>query len=300
MNNLKIPYDPRLNTPLMTPILEIKDESPRVKTFKIKYNPIPEAVILHPGQFVMVWVPGIDEIPMSISRIGNEREITISVADVGIATHALHQLKVGDKIGIRGPYGNWYQPKPGLAIIIGGGIGMASLLPLIGEIRTSHVNRQNGLPDRVIVIEGAKTEDDLLFTDEIQQMMQEECDLEICTDDGTCGFRGFVTEKMDEILQTELETQKRNKNSLPITVYSCGPERMLSKVFQLCEKYGVTLQASMERMMRCAFGICGLCALDPTGYLVCRDGPIFESELLRKVSDFGKVTRNFSGKSRNI
>jgi len=81
-----------------------------------------------------------------------------------------------------------------------------------------------------------------------------------------------------------------------LIVYSCGPELMLYKLFQICEKHDIEFYASLERIMRCGCGLCGLCAIDPTGLLVCKDGPIFSRDLLRKMEDFGKFTRDITGK----
>ncbi len=292
--------DYRLNKPYLTPIIEIKEENPNVKTFLVDYKPIDEPIIMKPGQFVMVWIPGIDEIPMSISHIGWENRMAISVAAVGEATEALHALKVGDQIGIRGPYGNWYEPKNGTAIIVGGGIGMASVLPLIDQLVKEQKNPTRFQLDQVICIEGAKTESELLFMNEIADIYADESAVEFCTDDGSCGFKGFTTEKLEILLQQEIEAQKARDATSPITVYSCGPEIMLKKVFDICEKYGVEVQVSLERMMRCGFGMCGLCALEPTGMLVCFDGPIFTNDILRQTTDFGTFHRDFSGKPYKI
>ena len=70
---------------------------------------------------------------------------------------------------------------------------------------------------------------------------------------------------------------------------------MMKKVFDICEKNGIEVQASLERMMRCGFGLCGLCVLDPLGIKVCQNGPIFTSDILRKTDDFGNYIRDFSG-----
>ncbi len=300
MTNLRPNNDSRLNKPFMTSIIKIREESPRVKSFTVKYNPLPQPVEIHPGQFVMVWIPGVDEIPMSVSHIGPQFEITISVAEIGEATKALHQLNIGDQIGIRGPYGNWYQINNGTAIIIGGGIGMASVLPIIQTIKQKKQENPSLPPKKMMVIEGAKTEQELLYLQEIEEYISEDCKLFACTDDGSYGYKGFTTDKFENLLQLELETQLMNNNKDLITVYACGPEIMLWKLFQLCEKYKVQCQISLERMMRCGFGICGLCALEPTGMLVCRDGPIFTSEALRNVTDFGNTTREFSGKPKSL
>jgi dihydroorotate dehydrogenase electron transfer subunit len=75
---------------------------------------------------------------------------------------------------------------------------------------------------------------------------------------------------------------------------------MLFKLFQTCIKHNIEFYASLERIMRCGCGICGLCALDPLGLLVCKDGPIFSSKQLEKIEDFGKYIRDFTGKKMNI
>jgi dihydroorotate dehydrogenase electron transfer subunit len=300
MTHLKPTYDPRLNRPFMTKIEKIQDESPHVKSFYVNYNPLSTPVEIHPGQFVMVWVPGLDEIPMSVSRIGPDFLISISVAEVGEATQKLHSLNVGDYIGIRGPYGSWYQINRGDAIIVGGGIGMASLLPLVEEISQRKQGDPDAPPHRLVIIEGAKTEHELLFLDQLSNAVEEGCQLEYCTDDGSTGFKGFTTEKLEEILEAELNNEEFQDSKKPITVYACGPEIMLYKIFQLCEKKRISLQVSMERMMRCGFGICGLCALEPTGLLVCRDGPVFNMEALKGFTEFGKIKREFSGKLRPL
>jgi dihydroorotate dehydrogenase electron transfer subunit len=286
----------QLNKPYVTPIKRITQNSTIVRTFYLDYHPLPDPVPIKPGQFVMVWIQGIDEIPMSVSGIGPNFEIAISVAKVGDATQALHALKEGDMIGIRGPYGNWYEPKSGTAIVVGGGIGMASVLPLLRDLANEKQSGNTLQLDKIICIEGAKTEEDLLFTEEIASIFAEDTAVEFCTDDGSCGFKGFTTDRLDELLKQEIQLQQQTNQSTPITVYSCGPEIMLHKVFQICEHYQIEIQASLERMMRCGFGMCGLCALEPTGLLVCFDGPIFKKDDLRKTTDFGKYHREFSGK----
>ena len=80
-------------------------------------------------------------------------------------------------------------------------------------------------------------------------------------------------------------------------VYTCGPEIMMYNVFQICEKYNIELQASLERIMRCGCGICGLCAIDPLGLLVCKDGPVFNINTLKDMDDFGKYMRDFTHRS---
>jgi len=85
-----------------------------------------------------------------------------------------------------------------------------------------------------------------------------------------------------------------------LTVYSCGPELMLYEIFKICKESNIEFYASLERIMRCGCGLCGLCALDPLGLLVCKDGPIFKLETLEKIQDFGKYQRDFTGKKISL
>jgi dihydroorotate dehydrogenase electron transfer subunit len=295
--------DYRLNKPFLTPIVEIVSDNARNKTFVVDYNPIPDPIIIHPGQFVMVWVPGIDEIPMSVSKIGPDFRIEISVAKVGEATEAIHALLVGDLLGIRGPYGNWYQPKEGekVAIVIGGGVGMASVRPLFYDFVSAQKKSPSGNTTKIIGIEGAKTQGELIFHAELVALLPSPHAFHVSTDDGSTGFHGFATDLFSQILKEELQTlQKRGLSSDCITVYACGPEIMLKKIYEICEEHTLPLQVSLERMMRCGFGLCGLCALEPTGLLVCKDGPVFSNDQLREMTDFGRFHRDFSGKPYKI
>jgi len=220
-----------------------------------------------PGQFVMVWLPGIDEIPMSLSHIGNIQAITVK--RVGEATTALYNLKEGDKIGIRGPYGHGFIKKGRKALFVAGGIGIASMLQLIKDYEgEKHV------------IFGAKTKNQIIFEEEIEKF----ANLHISTDDGSYGFRGFATDLMMEILKEE---------DFDI-VYTCGPEKMMKKVYEICRERGIDMQASLERYMKCGIGICDACSIN--GYKVCKDGPVFDSSTLSKMPDFGKWKRDESGK----
>lgn len=224
-----------------------------------------------PGQFVMVWLPGVDEIPMSLSHIGNATGITFKV--VGDATRALYNVEVGDKLGIRGAYGKGYEIVGEKALFVSGGIGIASLLPLIKAYKGEKK-----------VILGGRSEKMILFKDEISRV----ADVEVSTDDGSAGFKGFATEIMEETL----------KNEEFDIVYTCGPEKMMVKVLDICLKKGIKMQASLERYMKCGIGICGSCSIGK--YLVCRDGPVFDGYVLKKIPEFGKYTRIPSGRKLRI
>lgn len=269
-------------------IKRIINECDGVKTivFNMKESYAKTYISPKSGQFVMIWVPGVDEVPMSISGYGKDGNWSITVKNVGECTNALHELRIGDYIGVRGPFGNNFTVPDDISkqiFLIGGGIGMAALKALSAELieRKFHFT----------VIEGAKIESDLMYMDEFQVYNKDFSQFHFCTDDGSYGEKGFASDIFENLVKDYSETDISN-----VIVYACGPEAMLYKLYKICEKHNIEYYASLERIMRCGCGICGLCALDPLGLLVCKDGPIFNSDTLRKIEDFGKYKRDFSGK----
>jgi len=260
-------------------IQEVKREGPTVKTFSFRDKLCAKA---EPGQFVMVWIPGVDEIPMSLSTINTKGATSITVADVGEATKALHQRKIGDILGIRGPYGNGFTLISGNVMIVGGGTGLMPLMPLTEKIVR--------LAKKTAFLLGAKTKDELLFLDRIKQMLSKvNAEIIATTEDGSYGLKGIVTDHAEKKLAKERFDM----------VYTCGPEQMMHRIFILAEQYDTPLQASLERIMRCAIGLCGSCVIGR--FRVCKDGPVLTSEQLRTVKDeFGKFTRDFQGKKTPI
>lgn len=265
-------------------IVECKD----VKTFifNMKLHKNENYIVPQPGQFVMVWVPGIDEIPMSLSGCDTNGNWYITVKNVGECTNAMFNLNNGDYIGIRGPLGNHFKllnESSTKIFLIGGGIGMAPL-----KFLSTHLTKGN---IKHTIIEGAKIDDALMFKDYFQESTENNSEVHYCTDDGSYGIKGVASEVFKEIVN------KLDKKELSnLVVYSCGPEIMLYKLFQICQENKIAFYASLERIMRCGCGLCGLCAIDPIGLLVCRDGPIFSSEVLSKMEDFGTYKRDFAGK----
>ncbi len=273
-------------------VQKIIDECKDVKTFyfNMKKNNNQNYIKPKPGQFAMIWVPGVDEIPMSISGCDNNGNWAITVKNVGECTDAICKLNIGDYIGVRGPLGNHFKlPNDNSKeiFLIGGGIGMAPLKFLSIEL--------NNRKKRYKIIEGAKITDELMFMDYFQESKPNHTEVHYCTDDGSYGIRGNTSDVFKEMLK-----EFNDKQSSTIIVYTCGPEIMMYKLFQICHKYGIEFYASLERIMRCGCGLCGLCTLDPIGVLVCTDGPIFNSEMLKKIQDFGKFQRDFTGKKINI
>ena len=114
-----------------TRILSVKTESPTVKTFTFKDKVCARA---KPGQFLMLWIPSVDEIPLSILDAKEDGAVSVAVKKVGEATQALHNKKTGEIIGIRGPFGNSFTLKEGKILMVGGGTGTAPLLFLAKKI----------------------------------------------------------------------------------------------------------------------------------------------------------------------
>jgi len=272
-------------------IQKIEEECKGIKNFTFNASNLMKNYIEPlPGQFIMVWVPGIDEVPISLSNADSEGNWTITVKNVGECTNALHNLNVGDYIGIRGPLGNSFTiPKDSSSLIflVGGGIGMAPLKFLAKELYKKKI--------KFTLIEGANQDKEIMYLNEFKTFSKDFSEIFYCTDDGSFGSEGFAS----KVFKEELNKYSKNKLSNALT-YTCGPEKMMVEVFKICEEYHIRLEASLERMMRCGCGLCGLCALDPLGLLVCKDGPIFDSKVLRNLQDFGKYKRDFSGKKIKI
>jgi len=226
-----------------------------------------------PGQYVMVWAPGVDEVPMSLSTIGREGLSSVTVRSVGEATEALCGLEAGDEIGVRGPFGNGFSVQGTSPLVVAGGTGAASLAPLVEEMLGGGVE-----PTFVL---GARSVDRLLFRERLGRLLGDR--LVPATDDGSCGFRGLASECASTMLE---------ERSFDI-VYMCGPELMMASVFAEADGMGIPVQASLERHIKCAVGLCGSCGIGP--YRVCADGPVFASDQLRTVR--GELGRRRMGPS---
>ena len=249
-------------------IEKIEQETPTVKSLFFDWGKD-----FKPGQFVMIWIPGLDEVPMAISRKDDD---FITVKKRGDATTALHEMDTGDKIGIRGPYGNGYSITGEKILIVTGGCGGASLIQAVFDAEKKGMKIKSCL--------GAKTEDELLFREELSKKTY----LSVVTDDGSAGREGFVTEIAAEILKEEKFD----------SVLTCGPEAMMGKVVDMCINKDITVQASLERYMKCGIGICDSCTIN--GKQVCIDGPIFYGEELKKMDEFGRFERTKEGKLKEL
>ncbi len=251
--------------PKVIPIISIVAENPTVKTFVLD-DAIPDA---RPGQFLMVWLPGVEEKPLSIVQ---PDPLTLTVARVGPFSTALHDRRPGDLLGWRGPFGNGFTlPDGGPILLVGGGYGAASLHFL------AQVARQRDMFTTVLL--GARRTRDLVLAKRFAALG---CRVELATEDGSQGYHGLATDAAIPLMDGVT------------ALYACGPELMLHKIAVLCRERSLPAQLSLERHMKCGFGLCGQCALD--GRLVCLDGPVFEAAEALALKDFGRCRRSATGR----
>jgi len=243
-------------------VIDIVDDAHDTKTFEFQWD---EKV--SPGQFIMVWVPGMEEIPMSLSKTSRIKSITVK--KIGKDTQKLHELRLGDPLRIRGPYGKGFDLKKSKRmLIIGGGVGTAAIIPAVKETGA----------DTII---GARTDKDIIMDDVAAKYVK---NLWIATDDGSRGFHGNVVQLMKE---------KVFENRYDM-VLACGPEIMQFYLYKACVELGVDCQLSLERHMKCGAGVCGCCVMDDMR--VCKDGPVFTKEQISKMKDFGASKRDECGR----
>ena len=238
----------------------MKTESPTVKTYTIKDKLCAKA---KPGQFLMLWIPGVDEIPLSVLNAGNG-QVSVTVKAVGDATRHLHKMETGELVGVRGPFGNSFTENIGNVLMVGGGTGTAPLLFLAKKLAAK--------AQRLAFVIGAKTKSELIFQTQLDALCTEQSTI-AATEDGSYGLKCLATEPLPKLLT-------RKKFDI---VYVCGPEPMIRQVFDLAEKRRIPMEASLERLMRCGIGLCGSCVIGK--YRVCRDGPVFNAARLREVKD---------------
>ena len=264
------------NHPYICTIERVVDETPTVRTLYFHDEVLAN---VKPGQFAMIWIPGVNELPMSVMISEKKDEAGLTVRKRGESSTALYNLKIGDKIGVRGPYGNSFKRIDGKILLIGGGTGLVPLMRLIKYSNPDWTTNQ------MTVLMGSKTKEEVFFEDISNKMLTHSQNPQIIpvTEDGSYGEKGYVTDVLEKLLE---------ENTYD-AIYTCGPELMMYKVVKLANEKGIFVQASLERMMKCGVGICGSCCVNED--LVCRDGTVFDGQHLAKNSEFGHFERAKSG-----
>ncbi len=259
----------------MLAITRVHQETPNVRTYTFRYQ-----LGSAPGQFVMLWVPGVDQKPFSIGNDTGE-EFSLTIYALGTATKTLFEMGKGDRFGISGPYGTSYTYAPESHLItVGGGYGAAPLGYLTERARIDGCT--------VDFVLGARSKSDVLFE---QRAQRAGAIVHVATDDGSRGEKGYNT----VILKELLEERKRSRALANVKVFACGPELMQLTVARLCADYHVPCELSIERYMKCGFGICGNCCVDDTGAATCINGTVISGAAALKLKEFGQYHRSKTG-----
>ncbi len=268
-----------LYLPVKAKIEKIKQQTADTRTYTISLAD--GKLEFKPGQFNMVSIVGFGEAPISISSPPYEKDtFDHTIRAVGSITKFLENLKPGDTIGIRGPYGNSWpmeEAKGKNVLVVSGGIGLAPLRPMILEM--FHNRNEYG---KIQILYGARTPGDMLFTDEFEEWRsQPNTELHLTVDSVPEGVEwkhnvGVVTTLYDV-------AELNPKNTIVVT---CGPEIMMRFACRgLVDRgfYAHQIYLSMERRMKCGVGKCGHCQLGPK--FVCLHGPVFNYSEAIKLPD---------------
>ncbi len=237
-------------------------------TVTLMLRPVDDAIPPpRPGQFTMLYAFGVGEVPVSVSGFhGAAGPLVHTIRAVGATTRALCAAAPGDMIGVRGPFGTDWRLRVADGrdvLIVAGGIGLAPLRPVVLAALAARTRY-----DRVVLLVGARSPDDLIFTRELQTWRQRGADVRVTVDRSTPdwdGQVGLITELIEDAVVDPACT----------AAFVCGPEIMMRRSAEALVNSGVTapdIQVSMERNMRCGTALCGHCQLGPL--LLCRDGPV--------------------------
>ncbi|MHA2270563.1 MAG: iron-sulfur cluster-binding protein [Candidatus Hodarchaeales archaeon] len=269
--------------PRIVTIEKVEKYSPDIWEFILKEELIASSA--KPGQFAMLWIPGTDEIPLGFSRIEKTTNIIgFIIQRVGEGTQELFQMKAGERVGIRGPFGSGFDLdlwKNRKVHIIGGGVGIAPLMPL-----TAYSGSQLSLD----IFYGAKDESSLAVSELIDKQKLNGSHLHLATENGALGMRGTVI----DLVKKQLASSQRS-----LLFLAAGPERMLFSLhsFLLQNFAGEEWEFSLcDRYIKCGFGICGSCSLDDLGIRLCVEGPVLGRAALSNLSSFGKFGRDAYGR----
>ena len=247
----------------MPRIFETRMLTPVTKYFRIDAPLI--AASAQPGQFVMLRVrDGGERIPITIADYDRDAgTITIVVQEVGATTKRVCALEAGDEIlDVAGPLGGKIEIPPGGHVCgVGGGFGSAALLCLMRAFTARG--------DKTTAILGARSKDLLILADELQPLCH---NVEICTDDGSAGFKGFVTQRLAQMIDGEGPGR-------PDHVVAIGPMAMMRAVAETTRGPGVNTLVSMDPLMVDGTGMCGGCRVTVGGkaQFACVDGPCFDA-----------------------
>jgi len=272
MNKIENPY-----RPIRAEITEVISETPTIKTIRVEPK---EPIIFETGQFIELTIPGIGEAPFTPSSRPAIKDIMeITVMSVGRVTEKVHELKKGDIVGVRGPFGKGYpidKFKGKEILVVGGGCGFAPLRSLMYEFFD-----RSGEFKKLFFRGGCKTPQELLYRGEIADWAKrKDLDIKLTVDKGDSEWKenvGVVTTILDGV---EMDYE----SGIAIV---CGPPIMMKFSIKKLLDMGFkeeNIYLSMEKNMSCGIGKCGHCRLGI--YYVCKDGPVFSYD---KIKDFSNI-----------
>jgi len=277
MTTMAIPIksDPMLPRPYS--VRAVVKETPDTFTLTLEPEEAIEGSLFQPGQFSMLWVFGVGELPISISGDPALHDRLIyTVRSVGQATHSLVNRAVGNGVGVRGPFGTGWPVDAARGwdvIVVAGGIGLAPLRPVI-----YHVLQNRKDYGRLVILYGVRSPRDLLYRKELAAWARNrDTQVLVTVDYGGLNWRGHVG------VVTTLFKYSRLQPARSVAMV-CGPEIMMRFVARELEMQGLSrdhIYLSVERNMKCAVGFCGHCQYGP--HFICKDGPIFRYEQIRKL-----------------
>lgn len=263
--------------PEIVEVVDIIDETPDVKTFIVRKvgGGVPFDVM--PGQLAMVSLVPIGEGMFSVSWQEENDHLQFAIKSVGLMTDELHRIEIGQKLGVRGPYGNGFPVescKGKNMLFIGGGIGLA---PLRSFIKYCFKHREEY--GKITIIYGSRSYADLCFKEELFEKWPKEKDTEVYVtidkpEEGWEGHVGFVPAYLEEL-------NINPENTIAVT---CGPPVMIKFVLEVLEKMGYTddqVITTLEMRMKCGIGKCGRCNIGSE--YICLDGPVFTLAQLKQL-----------------
>ena len=263
----------------MSPVLFriIRAQKDTHDTFTIELEPTKAGFRFHPGQFNMLYLHGVGEVPISICGDPSVYDkLTHTIRAVGTITKAMQRLKKGDFLGVRGPFGSRWPAEESVGndiVIIAGGIGLPPLRPTIYQILA---NREKY--GKVVLLYGTRTPKDILYRKELEQWRARfDMEVHVTVDRAAADWHGNVGVVTTLIPRSHFDPPNT-------TAMLVGPEVMMRFTVLELQKRGVEIEniyISMERNMKCGVGFCGHCQCGPT--FVCKDGPVYPFNAIKDI-----------------
>jgi len=254
-------------------------------TFTLQLLPVAETTRISflPGQFNMLYIFGVGEVPISISGDpADTSRLEHTTRRVGVVTKAMGLLKAGDTIGVRGPYGSHWpvaEEDGRDVVVVAGGIGLAPLRPVLYRLMSQRERYR-----KIVLLYGARTPEDILYKRELERWRGKfDLEVQVTVDRGASGWRGNVG------VVTPLLSRAPFNPSNTIALV-CGPEIMMRFAVIELQRRGVPPERtflSLERNMKCALGYCGHCQYGPL--FVCKDGPVFRFDRIASIFNRGEI-----------